>query len=243
MKAIVLAGGFAKRLWPITLEVSKPLLKVGKEPVINNVIRKLETVELDKIFISTNEKFKDDYKKWLERYKFKKIKIVIEKTHSEKEKLGAIGGINFLIKKEGLKDDCIIVGGDNILSFSMKDFVEFYENKKAPIVAVFDVKDREKAKIYGIVKIDKNKKITGFFEKPEKPPTTLASTCCYIFPKNVLPLFSKYLKQKNPKDAPGFFLSWLCKRKNVFAFIFKNHWFDIGDKKSLSKARKYMEHH
>ncbi|MFH0832153.1 MAG: nucleotidyltransferase family protein [Candidatus Aenigmatarchaeota archaeon] len=239
MKAIVLAGGYAKRLWPITKHVSKPLLLVGKEPVINYVIRKLETVDVDKIYISTNEKFKDDYKKWLKKYGFKKIKIVIEKTHSEKEKLGAIGGINFLIKKENLKDDCIIVGGDNLLSFSMEEFIEFYKNKKAPTVAVFDVKSMEKAKLYGIVKTNQKNKIIDFLEKPENPPTTLASTCCYLFPKNILPLFSKYLNQKNPKDAPGFFLKWLCKKRNVFAFVFEDHWFDIGDKKTLAEARAY----
>jgi len=241
MKAIVLVGGFAKRLWPLTLNKAKPLLEVGGKPIINYIIEKLEEVdEIDKIFVSTNARFEPGFKQWLKRYKFKKIKIVVEETKSEEEKLGAIGGINFVLEKEKIDDDCIIIAGDNLFGFGLDDFIEFYKEKKSPVVAFFDIKDLEKAKIYGIAKVDENNKIIEFIEKPENPPTTLASAVVYLFPKKFLKLFPEYLKEDNPKDAPGFFLQWLTKKEKIFAYIFSNYWFDIGSFESLEEARDFM---
>ena len=145
MKAIVLAGGFAKRLWPLTLNKAKPLLDMGGKPIINYTIEKLEKIdEIDEIFVSTNAKFEQVFEKWLEKYKFKKVKVVIEETHSEEEKLGAIGGINFVLEKEKIADDCLIIAGDNILGFDVADFLDFYNSKKSPVIALFDVNDIEK---------------------------------------------------------------------------------------------------
>jgi len=242
MKAIVLAGGFAKRLWPLTLDKAKPLLEVGGKPIINYIIEKLEGMdEIDKIFISTNAKFELGFKQWLKKYEFKKIKIVVEETRSEEEKLGAIAGINFVLEREKIDDDCIIIAGDNLFGFILDDFLGFYKEKKSPVVAFFDVKDFEKAKLYGIAELDENNKIKGFLEKPEKPPSTLASTCCYIFPKDTVRLFPEYLKEGGSKDAPGFFLQWLIRKEEIFAYVFSNYWFDIGSFESLEEARKFMQ--
>ncbi len=241
MKAIVLAGGFAKRLWPLTLNKAKPLLDIGGKPIINYVIEKLEGMdEIEEIFVSTNAKFDQAFRKWLDKYKFKKVRVVIEETRSEEEKLGAIGGITFVLEREKIDDDCLIVAGDNILGFEVSDFLDFYRGREAPVIALFDVKDLEKAKIYGIVGMDDNKKIVDFVEKPKEPKSTLASICCYVFPKNTIELFPEYLKSGNSKDAPGFFLQWLVKKKDVFGFVFSNYWFDIGSFESLEEARGFM---
>ena len=150
MKAIILAGGFAKRLWPMTKENAKPLIDVGGEPVINHVVREMQKLKkkgvIDQIFVSTNKKFEQDFIKWLENYGFD-IKLVIEESMHEKEKLGAIGGINFVLAKEKIDDDCIIIAGDNLFGFDLDDFFAFYEEKKSPIVAFFYVKDIEKEKL------------------------------------------------------------------------------------------------
>lgn len=242
MIAIVLAGGYAKRLWPLTLKKAKPLLEVGGKPIINHIIEKLEnTDEVDQIIVSTNAKFEDGFNDWLKKYNLKKIKIIIEETHSEEEKLGAIGGINFVLEKEKIDDDCLIIAGDNIIGFEISDFLEFYQQKQSPVIALFDVKGYEKAKLYGIVEIDDNDKVIDFVEKPKQPKSTLASMCCYVFPRNTLKLFKEYMKSDNSKDAPGFFLQWLIKKTEVFAFVFSNYWFDIGSFESLDEAKEFMK--
>ena len=239
-KAIVLAGGYAKRLWPLTLNKAKPLLEVGGKPIINYIIEKLEEIkEVDEIVISTNAKFEPVFKEWVQKYGFEKLKFVIEETHSENEKFGAIAGINFAIKLAEIDDDCIILAGDNIFSFEINDFISFFHKKKAPVLAVFDIKDQNLAKKYGIASLD-NEKIVEFEEKPENPKSTLAATACYIFPKQTLKLFSEYLNQSEKKDAPGFFLQWLHKKQDVFAFSFSDYWFDIGSLEALEDAKKFM---
>jgi glucose-1-phosphate thymidylyltransferase len=74
MKAIILAGGYAKRLWPLTKNKPKQLLSVGGRPMIEYIVEKLEVQEeIDRIIISTNEKFEDNFKEWLSGYKYQKI--------------------------------------------------------------------------------------------------------------------------------------------------------------------------
>ncbi|MEM7819526.1 MAG: nucleotidyltransferase family protein [Candidatus Aenigmatarchaeota archaeon] len=243
MKAIVLAGGFAKRLWPLTKEQAKPLIDIGGKPVINYLIEKLlKLKEIDKIFISTNKKFEQDFIRWKEKYNFN-IKLVVEESRCEEEKLGAIGSINFLINKENINDDIIIVNGDNLFDekFDFSDVINFFKEKNAPIVCGFDVKTKERARLFGTIIFDKNKKVIDFIEKPEKPKTTFISMGCYLFPKNYLNLFSIYLNEGNSKDAPGFFLQWLYKRYSLFVYPYNGDWFDIGDFNSLDAAREFIK--
>jgi len=242
MKCILLCGGYATRLLPLTKDKAKPLLEVDGKHIIDYTLEKLVVInEIDEIIISTNTKFEDGFKEWLSKKNIEKnIKLVIEETTEEEDKLGAIGGINFVLDQEKIDEDVIIIAGDNVFGFDIRAFIEFYKEKKSAIMAAFDVQNIEKAKLYGIVKIDENHKITNFEEKPSNPKSTLASTACYIYPKETLSLFKQYLNEGNSKDEPGFFLEWLYKKQDIFAFVFSNYWFDIGDFASLKEAEEFM---
>jgi glucose-1-phosphate thymidylyltransferase len=197
--------------------------------------------EIDEIIVSTNKKFEQDFLSWINTNPLKKtMSVITEPTLREEEKFGAIAGINYVIEKKSIDEECMIIAGDNLFGFFMEDFVKFFHEKKKPVVAAFDIKDREKARLYGILSIDKKSKITAFEEKPEKPKSTLASTCCYLFPKRTVKLFNEYMLQGYPRDAPGNFLKWLIARDAVYTFAFDEYWFDIGDFESLEKARKFM---
>jgi len=246
MKAIVLAGGFAKRLWPLTHEHAKPLIDVGERPVINYIIERLLKLKdnglVDKIFVSTNKKFERDFNKWLERYNFD-VKLVVEGTNHEGEKLGALGGINFLINKEGIDDDIIIVNGDNLFDrdFDFASAIKFFRTKNRPVVCGFDVMTKERAMLFGTIIFDENKKIIDFIEKPEDPKTTLISMGLYLFKKGTIKILQQYLAEGNSPDKPGEFLQWLHKRHDVFVFPFNGRWFDIGDHATLEAAREYAK--
>ena len=242
MKAVLLCGGFAKRLWPITLHQAKPLLKINKRPVIDYIIGKLNLPEIDEIIISTNQKFEKMFQEWMNKQDIdKKMTLAVEPAKKEGEKFGVIKALKFLIDKYKLKDDLLVIGGDNLFDFSIKDFLRFYHEKNALCVAVYDLGSLEKAKLYGIMDIDEDGLVTSFVEKPENPKSTLASTCCYVFPKHMLDFFGVYINEGHPKDNPGSFLQWFFKRNPIYAYSFDGHWFDIGNKEQMKKAEEWVK--
>lgn len=244
MKCIVLCGGYAKRLWPLTKNVPKPLLDINGKTMIDIILDKLESVkDIDNIIVSTNARFKRHFLAWLDKTHKNdgRISFISEPTTEENCKLGTIAGIQYVLEQKNIDDDCLIIAGDNLFDFSVQDFINYFKENKAPVIAVFDVKDFKKAQLYGVVTADKEKNIINFTEKPDNPESTLVATCCYLLPKNVLGLFKTYIDEGNRKDSPGYFIDWLRKRRNVKVFVFKGHWFDIGDLESLEKARDFMK--
>ncbi len=242
MKAIVLAGGYAKRLWPLTKELAKPLVDVGGKPVIFYILDALEKSEhINEMIISTNEKFAADFKQKLQPATFSKpIKIIAEPTLNENEKLGAIGGINFIFEKENLNEDILIIGGDNIIGVDINKMIEDFRARGAPHVGIYDIKDRERVKQLGEVTVDADKKIIRFREKPEAPETTLISTACYLFPAGIRAQIKEYISSGGNRDAPGHFIKWLAERIDVYAHVFDSYWFDIGDHETLERAREFV---
>jgi len=241
MIGIILAGGFAKRMGELTKDKAKALLDINGKPIVQYVIEKLENIDsMNKIYISTNNRFEEDFNAFLSGLKSSKdIELIIEPTEKEEEKLGSIGGLNFVIKDKNIDDDIIVVAGDNMFEFGLKEIIDYYDEKKAPVVGLLDIVEKEKAsKRLGVVEIDENNKIIGFEEKPEKPKTSLVSTAIYIFPKDSLKLISEYIESKNNPDAMGFFLTWLYKKEDVYAFVFKGRWIDIGTIKTFEEAKE-----
>lgn len=239
MKTILLAGGYAKRLWPLTKDRPKSLLLVAGKPIIEYILDGMERIEeIEEIFLSTNLKFEINFKEWLEKYRNnKKIKLVIEETRGEEEKLGSIGALNFLIDHLGLKEDLLIIGGDNLFDFNLKELIDFYRKKKKTVLLLYDMEDKARVKgKYGVLEIDGDFKIINSEEKPDEPKSTLISTACYIFTKDDLMLIEDYLASGNNPDALGFFVSWLCKRSDLYGLIHRGLWFDIGSFDDYERA-------
>jgi glucose-1-phosphate thymidylyltransferase len=234
MKAIILAGGHATRLWPITKNRAKPLLPLGEKPIIEYIIEGMSE-EVDEVLISTNEKFAEDFEDYTEEYERENARVVVENQDSEEEKPGTIGAIINLIETEDLSDDLLVVGGDNYYSFDIDEFIRFAQDKDAPANVVYDVGSKNKATGFGIVDTE-DTEITGFKEKPENPPSTLASTACYFFPGDQLSLFDEYeehFKQTDIPadqylDEPGRLIEWAHKKTPMYAYSFEGDWFDIG---------------
>jgi glucose-1-phosphate thymidylyltransferase len=243
MNALILAAGYATRLYPLTLNKAKPLLEVGGKPIIEWLVDHL--VELDNlgtIFIVTNDKFAKDFQNWANDYQQKqpnaRFKIVNDGSTSDANKLGAIGDINLVLARESLMgSDLLVLAGDNLFSEPVRGFVEFARNTDAT-VALYDVGDIEAIKKYATVTTDASGVITQFEEKPEKPTSTRAAIALYYYSRGVLPLFVTYLASGNNPDQPGRFLQWLYLRKPVKTFEIKGRWLDIGSKETLEAADK-----
>jgi len=243
MNALILAAGYATRLYPLTLNKAKPLLEVGGKPIIEWLFDNLASVPaLQTVYVVTNNKFANDFQKWAnayqDRHRQMQIKIVNDGSTSDDNKLGAIGDINLVLTRKNLaNDDLLVIAGDNLFEQPLTDFVNAAKGSLAT-VAVNDVGDLEAMKKYGTVTIDNQGTITNFEEKPQKPKSTLAAVALYYYAREVLRMFTMYLAAGNNPDQPGLFLQWLYTRKPVGTFEIKGHWLDIGSKETLENADK-----
>ncbi|WP_435179946.1 sugar phosphate nucleotidyltransferase [Halorussus sp. AFM4] len=236
MKAVVLAGGYATRLWPITKHRPKMFLPVGDSTVIDQIFAELEADDrIDEVYVSTNERFADDFEAHLEESEFDKPRLTVEDTTEEDEKFGVVGALAQLFDRENITDDTLVIAGDNLISFEVSDFVDFFEAKESPTLAAYDVGSRERAKSYGLVELDGDE-VVDFQEKPEDPRSTLVSIACYAFTADNIPLFDEYLESGNNPDEPGWFVQWLQQRDSVYAYTFDEAWFDIGTPESYLEA-------
>lgn len=242
MKAIILAAGYATRLYPLTENHPKPLLSVGEKPMVEHILDSLKDVaELDEVFVVTNDKFYDHFLRWLKEYEFpKKINIVNDGTLSNDDRLGAVGDMHFVISREKIADDVMVIGGDNLFEFSVRDFASFFKKNKGSVIAAYDLLDKSKlAKKFGVVELDHSFKVVGFEEKPEFPKTSLASTCCYIFSKDDVVELKKCIAENKKPDNTGDFIRYLASKKPVYAFTFTERWWDVGSHEQLEEANEY----
>jgi glucose-1-phosphate thymidylyltransferase len=242
MKALILAAGYATRLYPLTKRYPKSLLPVRGRPIIDYALEKLESIpEIDEVIVVTNNKFITHFRKWQKsRALSKKVSLLNDLTRSNETRRGAIGDLDFAIRRKNLRDDLLIVGGDNIFDAGLLPFVEFSKDHPAkPVIGVFDIGKKKEAFKYGVVRLDKNKRVVDFKEKPLHPKSSLVGMCVYFFPKETLGLIKDFLKSKaGKKDATGFYIDWLRSKKAVYGFVFRGKWYDIGDKKFLNAAKE-----
>ena len=243
MKVIILAAGYATRLYPLTLTQPKPLLPVAGKPMVEYVLDNLAPIgDIDRVFVVTNAKFAGHFQKWADNYRATKSKfdftIVNDGSTDDTNKLGAIGDINYVIKQQNVDDDIIIVAGDNLFSDKLGDFGKFIREKNAPVLAVYDVGNLEEIKKYNSISVDGHGKITFFEEKPKEPKSTLTGIALYYYPRSTIALIKQYIAEGNNPDQPGRLVQWLYSRVPVYTWRVPGLWFDIGSKETLEAANK-----
>jgi glucose-1-phosphate thymidylyltransferase len=243
MNALILAAGYATRLYPLTLTKAKPLLDVAGKPMIDWVLDNLAPIpEVKRVYVVTNNKFVKDFRSWAETYTLKTprfdIQIIDDGSTNDSDKLGAIGDICLAVNRHDLaNDDLIVVAGDNLFSEPLADFAEAAKTSEATL-ATYDVGDLEAIKKYSSITTNSAGVITRFEEKPPNPENTIAGIALYYFARETVPLFTTYVAAGNNPDQPGRFIQWLYQRKPVKTFQIKGTWFDIGSKETLEEANE-----
>jgi glucose-1-phosphate thymidylyltransferase len=243
MKVIILAAGYATRLYPLTLTQPKPLLPVAGKPMVEYVLDNLAPIgDIDRVYVVTNAKFAGHFQKWSDDYRAAKSKlnftIVNDGSTDDSNKLGAIGDIHYVIEKEKVDDDVIIVAGDNLFSDKLGDFGNYIRQKNAPVLALYDVGHLEEIKKYNSISVDAQGKITFFEEKPKNPTSTLTGIALYFYPRSTIPLIRQYIAEGNNPDQPGRLVQWLYPRTPVYTWRVPGLWYDIGSKETLEEANK-----
>jgi len=234
MKALVLAAGYATRLYPLTLDKPKALLEVGGRPMLYHVLERLQAMGVDETIVVTNAKFTPHFEEWA--VDKDDVTIVNDGTTSNDDRLGAIGDTAFVLDETGLDDDLVVVAGDNLFGEDVSGFAAYGRKVDAPVLAVHDVGDLSLMGEYNQVEIDDQDRITFFEEKPEDARSTLAGVALYFYPRHTLPLIRQYLAEGNNPDQPGRLIEWLYPRTSVYTWRLPGDWYDIGSAESLQEA-------
>ncbi len=238
MKGIVLAAGYATRLYPLTEDRPKPLLRVGEKTILDYLLDGLKSLSgLDVVCIVTNEKFYSTFQEWSEivkssgRYPDFQINIVNDGTTSNETRLGAIADIQYVIGQEHIDDELLVAAGDNIFQCNFTELERFYRTKQSDVIVAQELNDPERLKQRGVVLFDENNKVISFEEKPDHPKSNYVCPALYIHKRETVPMYKKYLDAGNNPDAPGHFIKWLYPKISLHAFVMEEPAIDIGTKK------------
>lgn len=235
MKCILLCAGYATRLFPLTENFPKALLEVGGRPLLDYILDEVNSIdEVDGIYLVTNNKYSTHFSEWArQKNNIKPITVVNDGTLTNDDRLGAIGDIIYTIDQGKIDDDLLIIAGDNLFTFKLNDFVNFYKEKQAPSVCVKEEK-YETLKRLGVAEVDKDNRIIGFEEKPAEPKGKYGVFAEYLYPKSVIPMLKEYIAEGHSNDAPGNFVAYLHKKMPTYAFAFKGECYDVGTHESLA---------
>lgn len=232
MKALILCGGLARRLDPLSYFLPKPLLPIGGKPIVDYILDDVVDSGVSEVILATNSVFSGQFEHWKARAAAEanvNIRLVVEPMDEVLTK-GAVGGMDYAIKEGNIDADTLIVAGDQLYDFHLRDMVDDFKRRgrREPVVGCFDVGSPGKAKRFGVLELDADDKVISFVEKPSRTRLTLVCTAMYILPRGGLKKVGDYMAGNNNPDNTGNFVWWLSNETTVRGHVFTGHWYDIG---------------
>lgn len=229
MKCIILAAGYATRLYPLTKNFPKPLLKIKDKTILDWLIDDINsTNKISEFIIVSNHKFINFFLEWLNKKKMKNIRLIDDGSMDNETRIGAVSDILFAIESLKLDDDLLIIAGDNVLDFSFRTFIDYFEKKKNSAIMRYYEENLEKIKKSACVTIDNDDLVLEMLEKPNNPQSNWCVPPFYIYKKDDLKLISKALEDGCKKDAPGSLVNWLYSKTKIYAMEMPGKRYDIG---------------
>jgi glucose-1-phosphate thymidylyltransferase len=234
--AILLAGGYATRLYPLTKDRPKALLPLAGKPILDYIVDALDgSDEVDRMFLVTNAKFACHFEAWAEqRRRGKPVTILSDGTDSNETRLGAIGDIQFVLDRADVDvtDGAYALGTDNIADFDITDIVALARERRASAVFASRITDPVRLKRMGVALVDSGGRVIDFEEKPQNPKSDLAVPPFYVYSPQAVGMVKRYLEEGNNPDAPGHFIAWLIRHCPVYACVTDKSVRDIGTTES-----------
>ena len=232
MKCIIVAAGYATRLYPLTENFPKPLLEVKGKPILDWLIQDIEE-DIEEFIVVTNHKFYDHFLKWAQG---KKVRVIDDGTSSNEARLGAVRDIELAAKD--VECDCLVMAGDNLLDFSLKGFVDYALRKDTSCVMCHEENSLKALQKTAVITIDENELITSYEEKPAEPKGNLAVPPFYLYKLKDLKRITEALADGCGYDAPGSFAAWLSEKTPMHAYRMPGKRYDIGDLESYERVNE-----
>ena len=237
MKCLILAAGYATRLYPLTENFPKPLLTVGDKTILDWLVDDIDASgEVDEYVVISNHKYAHHFDAWA-KTKAQKVTVVDDGTDSNETRLGAVKDIQFAIDKLGLDDDMLVIAGDNVLDFSLTKFVAYAKEKQSSCIMRYYEGDLKCLTKCGVVQIDENDRIIGMEEKPAEPKSNWCCPPFYYYTKADARLVEKGIANGCGTDAPGSYIAWLCSVTEVYAMEMPGSRYDIGNLESYERVK------
>jgi glucose-1-phosphate thymidylyltransferase len=238
MKCLILAAGYATRLYPLTENFPKPLLEVKGKTILDWLIDDIDTLgAVDEYVVISNHKFAHHFDKWAAE-KTQKVTVVDDGTSTNETRLGAVKDIQYAIDKLGLDDDMLVIAGDNLLDFSLTEFIKYAKVKNSSCIMRYYEANEQKLLKCGVVTIDENDKILEMTEKSPTPATHWCTPPFYFYTKEDAKLVQAGIDAGCGVDAPGSYIAWLCKQTDVHAMEMPGKRYDIGNLESYEKVQE-----
>lgn len=238
MKCLILAAGYATRLYPLTENFPKPLLTVGDKTILDWLLDDIDASgEIDEYIVISNHKYAQHFEKWAKEKPYK-ITVVDDGTVSNETRLGAVKDVQFAIEKLSVDSDMLVIAGDNVLDFSLTKFIDYAKQKNTSCIMRYYEPDSEKLKKCGVVTIDENDLILGMTEKSPSPATHWCCPPFYYYTKEDSRRIADGIAAGCGTDAPGSYIAWLCTQTPVHAMEMPGKRYDIGNLESYEKVQK-----
>lgn len=232
MKCLILAAGYATRLYPLTENFPKPLLKVHDKTILDWLLEDINGAGLvDQYAVITNHKFAEHFRKWASTHPLP-ITALDDETVTNETRLGAVRDIQFAIDKLSLNEDLLVIAGDNLLNFSLQGFIRYAQEKKTTCIMRYWEPDVNKLHKTGVAEVDNSDRVVGMEEKPANPKSNWCTPPFYFYKAADIPLVKKGIESGCGVDAPGSFIAWLCTQTTVHAYEMPGRRFDIGNLES-----------
>ena len=229
MKCLVLAAGYATRLYPLTENFPKPLLKVGEKTILDWLVDDIETAGLvDEYVVISNHRFAGFFDEWAAG-RPEKITVVDDGTVSNETRLGAVRDIQFAIESLSLDDDMLVIAGDNVLDFSLTEFISYAVRKNTSCVMRYYEPDAARLRKSGVACVDADDRIVSMEEKPAEPAANWCTPPFYFYTRQDAQLVKRGIEAGCGTDAPGSFIAWLCGQVPVHSMEMPGRRYDIGD--------------
>ena len=238
MKCLILAAGYATRLYPLTENFPKPLLQVGEKTILDWLVDDIDTAGLvDEYVVISNHKYAHHFEDWA-KTKAMKVTVVDDGTSSNETRLGAVKDIQFAIDTLGLDDEMLVIAGDNVLDFSLTRFLVYAKEKGTSCIMRYYQGAQQKLVKCGVVQVDGQDRILGMEEKPAQPKSNWCCPPFYYYTREDARLVAKGIEAGCGTDAPGSYIAWLCTQTPVHAMEMPGKRFDVGNLESYNKIRK-----
>ncbi len=233
MIAILLVAGYATRLYPLTVNTPKPLLPVAGRAMLDYIVDEIDTLpDITRIVLISNHRFATHFEEWakVRREVNPNTPIVVldDGTTDNQTRLGAIGDIQFAIDALGIDEDVVIVAGDNLFTYRMRDIYDFFKRTGKDTLIAIHVPELSQLQKLAVATLTEDGKVLKMVEKPTEPESDTAIYATYFYRRETIPLIREYLNEGNTPDAPGNFPAWLYKRQDVYAYQADGTCIDIG---------------